>query len=1410
MDCLGLFRKNGRFVLILVLLMPFAVNGVAQTSTAPSGSGTEGDPYLIANLENLYWLTQNSSDWDGHYKQTTNISAATSSNWDSGSGFTPIGNNTTEFTGSYNGSGYTISDIYISRESTDYIGLFGKTDNAAIDSLGITNANVTGKQYVGGLIGYNDETDVSESYVTGTVTGTSTSVGGLIGFNISSDITNTYTSVNVTGSSNTGGLIGLISFSTIIQSYSTASVNGSTHVGGLTGSSGSSTFSNCYSTSDVNGLGFLGGLVGSITGSTSISNCYSNGQVASGAFVGGLIGNSGGTPTINNSYWDTEASGQSSSSGGEGLTTSEMMQETEFSGWDFENTWAIDEGLSYPYLTGNAQSPHPDYFPFWGSGKEYDPFLISSIGDLEQLSINTSYWGYNFKQTADIDASATSSWNSGAGFTPIGTLSNKFTASYDGEGHSITGLFINSTTERYVGMFGYTNGAEITDLTLTDADITGDEIVGGLIAQGDNSTISGISITGSVTIDESTSFEWLGGIIGYNISSSISLCSVDLEINSVGARTGGIAGLNAGTISNSFVQGNISTTGDFVGGIAGNNNGNISNSYSIADVTGTDSYTGGLAGTNYSNSTISNSYAAGFVDNGGNSGSGLVGQNDGTVTDSYWNASTSDQGSSDGGTGRDSGQMKDSDFFDGWDFSTVWDIDEGLSFPYLRNNEQNPHPTDLEFEGSGTENDPYLIATFYDLFILGRNPALFDSFFEQTTDIDASQSWGTRELKPISISDFTGQYDGNNHTITGLTASYGMFSSTTGATIKNIGLIDVDINTNGANIGGLIGRSTNSTSVSDTYVTGSVAGILNVGGLIGQHNSSTISNSYSSASVSGSSNVGGLIGSSNSGSVTNSYWDTETSGQVGSAGGTGLTSAQMQQRSSFSGWDFATTWAIEEGETYPFLQDDGNTDLVISGDEGWRILASPVSGASFATILDTLWTQGITGADATNGSPNVYYWDEATQSFTAPDNMNEIPGSGVGFLTYVFADHDYDGTADDFPKVISFPGSQFSSQKTIALSYTDDGDENSDDDGWNLVGNPYGSTVHWDAEHGWGKTNIDHVIYVWSDSANSGAGDYLSWNGSTGTFGGTEIAPWQGFWVKANAASPSLTFTDEARSTGGVLRKKAPVQELRFTLTDGELSSKAIVVFNQQASKEKDIFDAYKLESLNQEYLSLFTELEDGRGLDINSLPFEFEEGLEIPMNINGSNLNGTFNLSWDIDSFPEKWNVILIDNHTGEEINLRETQQYSFEIETKSKVNQNESAESIQTLSQPNHSVLTPSVLKAKQNSSRFKLILNPNTSVSNESDSELPTSVELQQNYPNPFNPSTTIAYGVPESGKVTLEVFDMLGRKVATLLNGENKTAGRYTVTFNASSLASGMYIYRLQAGNVIMTKKLTLIK
>ena len=89
------------------------------------------------------------------------------------------------------------------------------------------------------------------------------------------------------------------------------------------------------------------------------------------------------------------------------------------------------------------------------------------------------------------------------------------------------------------------------------------------------------------------------------------------------------------------------------------------------------------------------------------------------------------------------------------------------------------------------------------------------------------------------------------------------------------------------------------------------------------------------------------------------------------------------------------------------------------------------------------------------------------------------------------------------------------------------------------------------------------------------------------------------------------------------------------------------------------------------------------------------------------------------------------------------------------------------------------------------------------------LPARFHLQQNYPNPFNPTTTIQYSISSMADVRLEVYNVIGQRVAVLVN-QQQTSGQYSVNFDASSLASGLYFYRLQSGGQVLTNKMMLIK
>ncbi|MCK5050686.1 MAG: T9SS type A sorting domain-containing protein [Candidatus Cloacimonetes bacterium] len=327
----------------------FLSAGLFADGTEPIGSGTEADPYQVETLDNLLWMSTNSSSLDKHYIQTTDIDASDTQNWNDGEGFSPIRDESgTSFTGSYNGQFHFIDGLYINRPSVGGQGLFYFTNNAVIENLGIINVNLSGHSYVGVLVAINgNNSSINNCYSTGSVSG-SLSVGGLVGTNQNN--------------------------STISNCYSTGIVYGADqYVGGLVGVNlDSSTISNSYSIADVSVVNdYVGGLVGLNQNNSTIGNCYSTGNVCgSNQYVGGLVGDDYES-TVSNSFWDIETSNQTTSAGGTGKTTAEMKTVATFTSlttiglnvpWDFvgnpfddignEDYWDIGNLINggYPFL----------------------------------------------------------------------------------------------------------------------------------------------------------------------------------------------------------------------------------------------------------------------------------------------------------------------------------------------------------------------------------------------------------------------------------------------------------------------------------------------------------------------------------------------------------------------------------------------------------------------------------------------------------------------------------------------------------------------------------------------------------------------------------------------------------------------------------------------------------------------------------------------------------------------------------------------------------------------------------------------------------------------------------------------------------------------------------------------------
>lgn len=277
-----------------------------------------------------------------------------------------------------------------------------------------------------------------------------------------------------------------------------------------------------------------------------------------------------------------------------------------------------------------------------GNGTSSDPYQITSLNNLYWISQNASSWSSYFLQTADIDASTTALWDSGAGWTPIGYVISEssfvgFTGYYNGNNHIISGLTINRPTSTTgVGLFGFIMSATISNLSLTNVAINGGGEFVGALAGMSIGTIDSCSSTGSVT-----GVKGVGGLVGVNQNYSTIVPVIKYSFSSAtvsysDGKAGGLVGKNYATVLNSYATGQVSCIGTSdgngtVGGLIGKNYGTVANSYATGAVSGY-SDIGGLIGDNSSEdgytAKIDSCFASGAVTvTIGNDAGGLVGRN---------------------------------------------------------------------------------------------------------------------------------------------------------------------------------------------------------------------------------------------------------------------------------------------------------------------------------------------------------------------------------------------------------------------------------------------------------------------------------------------------------------------------------------------------------------------------------------------------------------------------------------------------------------------------------------------------------------------------------------------------------------------------------------------------------------
>lgn len=483
--------RNKIICVILTLLISFAYFSNHQKIFA---TGT-----AISTCEEL----RDMSPLSGSFYLTQDIDCSATSTWNGGNGWIPLGT----FTGTLDGRGFAITDLYINRGATDNIGLFSIINGGYVFDLSLTDTDIAGKDYVGALAGTvgPNATIIENITISGSVSGDGYA-GGLSGFILNSAIDNVNSSATVTISSSfsyAGGLTAQADDSTFNDTHTTGAVSGPTFIGGLIGLSNGSSFDNCSATGSVTGVynqGNVGGLIASTSNTGTIENCSASGNVSGGVVAGGLVGTQSTGTTIDNSYATGSVSNSEAGVGG--------------------LVGVCNDQISNSYATGNVT----------GQG--------NGIGGLV---------GENYSTVID-------SWASGTVTSIAGNSVGGLIGYNNGTGvvrkSYATGGGVSSSADEVGGLVGANFGT--IEKSYSTKNVEGNDQVGGLSGNNYGGTINNCYATGNIGIgsEEGAGGGLVGAIGGGTITNSYSIGS---KIASPGTFNGSIGSdFGGATINDSY------------------------------------------------------------------------------------------------------------------------------------------------------------------------------------------------------------------------------------------------------------------------------------------------------------------------------------------------------------------------------------------------------------------------------------------------------------------------------------------------------------------------------------------------------------------------------------------------------------------------------------------------------------------------------------------------------------------------------------------------------------------------------------------------------------------------------------------------------------------------------------------
>ena len=831
--------------------------------------------YEIANVENLYWFAYfvNSGNTGANAVLTADIvvnenvlledGSLNEAEKDNFKVWVPIGTWDNAYHGTFDGQGHTISGLYFNNSETQCIGLFGRADmaDATIKNVGIVDTYFYGYEKVGGICGYRG--NIINCFNTGTIKGSNREIGGICGSDCAVDYS--YNTGIVSGGNSVGGISG--GWNKINYCYNTGSVSGSYDVGGICGyaNDANTIITGCFNNGSVTGTSNkVGGVCGSIYSSnTVVSNYYLAGCAVDGnSTIQNGVGSSSVGSTSDDQTGTVSASSDLLASGEVAYNINQSAGTIVFYqsiGSDLIPTFDDSHGVVMMPESGEYETHYHSFSNgFCSCGLVFEEpdfngnaYIIDNGGKLYWFAkyVNSGYQTANAVLTADIvvntgvidangDFTGDLDNNNFMEWTPIGTDNCYYGGTFDGYGHTISGLYFYNTTDASYPVGG---------------------VYSGLIGACDGATIKNVGVIDSYLHG---SFN-VGGILGYSLgSSSITNCFNTSTIVAVNGCAGGICGFNREcSITNCFSTGKIVGSTN-IGGIVGQLGVETTNNYvlegSVSDATG------GTFATaeQFANGEVTfliNEYAESYIyfQNIGTDPIPSFDESHGLVFGGNGNYYTHFHGYENNGFC--SCGHKEKPYFNG----TAYEIDNAGKLYWF---------SDLVFFGTDPSANAVLTANIVDHTNLLNSDGTLNSANVR------------REWKPIGDNgeNYYGTFDGQGYSISGLYSSAFMYSGLFGfannATIKNVEVYDSYFSAR-QHVGGICGYVAGYTTITNCYneatVVATVNGESNAGGICGYIESSSvvlIDNCHNAGYVEAyCSNAGGICGYQYAGTIQNCY-----------------------------------------------------------------------------------------------------------------------------------------------------------------------------------------------------------------------------------------------------------------------------------------------------------------------------------------------------------------------------------------------------------------------------------------------------------------------------------------------------------------------------------------------------------